>query len=155
MPRSSLPADTPPTTGVGPLQWAQMANKAGQAEMRIGLNTAEFGSVEVRTSVHASDVGVQIGSEKGDLRSLLTPELPSIAHTLQQQDLRLTQVSFHQQGFAFAGNSSFSGGNSQPSWYFSRPQAASSLADESSAAKPSHASEPIASQRGPGLSILA
>jgi hypothetical protein len=74
---------------------------------------------------------------------------------LQQHDLRLTQVSFHQQGFAFAGNSSFSGGNSQPSWYSSRPHAATSFADESSADEPSHTSELIASQRGPGLSILA
>ena len=123
--------------------------------MRIGLNTAEFGSVEVRTSVRASDVGVQIGSEKGDLRSLLTPELPSIAHTLQQQDLRLTQVSFHQQGFSFAGNSSFSGGNSQPRSYAARPQPAADFSEESSAIEPAHASEPTASRRGSGLSILA
>lgn len=131
-----------------------MANKAGQAEMRIGLNTAEFGSVEVRTSVHASDVGVQIGSEKGDLRSLLTPELPSIANTLQQQDLRLGQVSFHQQGFTFGGNASFSGGNSQPRSFAPSPQP-SAFAEESYAPEPAHPSEPFVSQRGTGLSILA
>lgn len=132
-----------------------MTNKAGQAEMRIGLNTTEFGSVEVRTSVHASDVGVQIGSEKGDLRSLLTPELPSIASTLQQQDLRLGQVSFHQQGFAFAGNSSFSGGNSQPRSFASRPQPCADFSEESSASEPVHASEPAATRLSSGLSILA
>lgn len=132
-----------------------MANKAGQAEMRIGWNTAEFGSVEVRTSVHASDVGVQIGSEKGDLRSLLTPELPSIANTLQQQDLRLAQVSFHQQGFSFTGNSSFSGGNSQQRSFASRPQSSIAFAEESSATEVAHASQTDVSQRGTGLSILA
>jgi len=156
-PRSSLPAtaDAPPSAAASPLQWAQMANKAGQAEMRIGINTAEFGSVEVRTTVHASDVGVQIGSEKGDLRSLLTSELPGIASTLQQQDLRLGQVSFHQQGFTFAGNSSFSGGNSQPRSFASRPQPAVAFSEESSRAEPIHVSEPAVGERGSGLSILA
>lgn len=156
-PRSGLPAtaDAPPPVSASPLQWAQMANKAGHAEMRIGLNTAEFGSVEVRTSVHATDVGVQIGSEKGDLRSLLTPELPSIANTLHQQDLRLAQVSFHQQGFAFAGNASFSGGHSQPRSYSSRPQPAADFSEESSAAEPVHCSEHAGSLHGSGLSILA
>lgn len=155
--RSSLPAtaDTPSTATASPLQWAQMANKAGQAEMRIGLTTAEFGSVEVRTTVHASDVGVLIGSEKGDLRSLLTPELPGIASTLQQQDLRLAQVSFHQQGFAFAGNSSFSQGNSQPRSLASRPQPALGSSEESSAPDPVRVSEPVLRQSGAGLSILA
>ena len=123
--------------------------------MRIGLNTAEFGSVEVRTTVHASDVGVLIGSEKGDLRSLLTPELPGIASTLQQQDLRLAQVSFHQQGFSFAGNSSFSGGNSQSRSFASRPQPAIGSPEESSGAEPVRASDPLMSQQGAGLSILA
>ena len=156
-PRASLPAtaDTPPSAGASPLQWAQMANKAGQAEMRIGLNTAEFGSVEVRTTVHASDVGVLIGSEKGDLRSLLTPELSGLASTLQQKDLRLAQVSFHQQGFDFAGNSSFSGGNSQPRSFSPRLQPAAASSEESSAPEPVYASEPAASRSGSGLSILA
>lgn len=123
--------------------------------MRIGLNTAEFGSVEVRTTVHASDVGVLIGSEKGDLRSLLTPELPGIAASLQQHDLRLGQVTFHQQGFAFAGDSSFSGGHSQPRSYSLRPHPAADISDESSAAEPVHISEHAVTGHGAGLSILA
>lgn len=157
-PHSSLPAtaDAAPTAGASPLQMAQMANKAGQAEMRIGLNTTEFGSVEVRTTVHANDVGVQIGSEKGDLRSLLTPELPGIASTLQQQDLRVTQVSFHQQGFAFDNNSSsFSGGNSQPRSFAPNPQSTAAFSEESSSAEPAHAPEPAVSQPRVGFSILA
>jgi len=91
---------------------AQMANQAAQSEMRIGMNTAAFGNVEVRTVVHANDIGVVIGSEKGDLRGLLANELPGIASTLQQQNLRLHQVSFHATGFAFSGQTS-SGGDSQ------------------------------------------
>ncbi|MGA7216953.1 MAG: flagellar hook-length control protein FliK [Candidatus Sulfotelmatobacter sp.] len=95
----------------GPVQMAQMMSSAGQSEMRIGMSTSAFGSVEVRTTVHASDVGLVIGSEKGDLRTLMANDLPAIANTLQQQSLRLNSVNF-MQGFAFSNDAS-GGGNSQ------------------------------------------
>jgi flagellar hook-length control protein FliK len=69
------------------------------------MNTSAFGSVEVRTVVHANDVGLVIGSEKGDLRTLLANEMPAITNTLQQQNLRLNSVNF-MQGFAFSNNAS-------------------------------------------------
>jgi hypothetical protein len=100
-----------PAQPAGPVQMAQMVSQAAQSEMRIGLTTSAFGSVEVHTVVHANDVGVLIGSEKGDLRSLFTSELPGIANTLQQQNLRLNHVDFHQ-GFSFS-NQTPTGGGSQ------------------------------------------
>jgi hypothetical protein len=119
----AAPGELAAAATVGPVQVAQIASKAAQTEMRIGMNTSAFGSVEVRTTVHANDVGVVIGSEKGDLRSLMSNDLPGIANTLQQQNLRLNQVSF-QQGAAFSGNS-FSGnssGNGSQQNSFSSPQ---------------------------------
>jgi hypothetical protein len=106
-----VPTDSP-AMHAGPVQLAQMVNKAAQSEMRVELNTSAFGSVEVRTTVRANDVGVLIGSEKGDLRSLLANELPGIASNLQQQNLRLNQVNFHQ-GFASANQMSSGGDGSQ------------------------------------------
>ena len=82
---------------------AQMVNRAAQSEMHIGMNTPAFGSVEIHTVVHAGDVGLAIGSERGDLRALLANEIPNISNTLRQHDLRLNQVNFHQ-GFAFSNN---------------------------------------------------
>jgi len=113
-----VPSD-PPAVRTGAVQMAQMVNKAAQSEMRVELNTSAFGGVEVRTTVRANDVGVLIGSEKGDLRSLLANELPGIASNLQQQDLRLNQVSFHQ-GFASANQMSSGGGGSQSRSFASR-----------------------------------
>lgn len=98
----------------GPVQLARIFENAGQAEMRIGLNTAAFGDVQVRTVVHAGDVGVQIGSEKGDLRSFLANDIPGITHNLQQQDLRLAQVSFQQNGFSNSGDPSQHQSQSRP-----------------------------------------
>lgn len=142
-----------PPSPPGPVQVAQIVSKAAQSEMRIGLNTSAFGSVEVRTLVHANDVGIQIGSERGDLRTLLSNDIPAIASSLQRQDLHLAQVSFHQQGFAFSSDAS-SGGNAQPRWFASKPNSLGAQNNElpvpeaTASAEPSH-------PPGAGLSILA
>jgi hypothetical protein len=111
-----LPAgETPAAVAPGQVQLAQLINRVEQSEMRIGINTSAFGSVEVRAVVHASDVGLVIGSEKGDLRTLLANDLPAIANTLQQQSLRLNSVNF-MQGFAFSNNASGGGDPQQRSF---------------------------------------
>ncbi len=133
---------------------AQLVNRMGQSEMRIGMNTSAFGSVDVRTVVHASDVGLIIGSEKGDLRGLLANELPGIANSLQQQNLRLNSVNF-MQGFVFSNNGS-GGGDSQPRSFVPAPSSANLGSPE---APPEDCLEalPVAEFSGGGcsLSILA
>jgi flagellar hook-length control protein FliK len=133
---------------------AHMATKAAQSEMRIGMNTSAFGNVEVRTVVHANDVGVVIGSERGDLRSLLSNELPGVSSSLQQQNLRLHEVSFHQQGFAFSNQMS-SGSDSQPRSFPSRNLVPTVLSPEMSSAEANESGETLRSVRGGQLSILA
>ncbi len=113
-PSGTVPAlpDSPAFPAPGPVRMAQMVGKSGQSEMRIGLSTPAFGSVEVRTIVHNNDVGIVIGTERGDLRSLMASDLSGITTNLQHQNLRLNEVNFQQQGFASANNSS-SGDNPQ------------------------------------------
>jgi flagellar hook-length control protein FliK len=132
---------------------AQMVSRASQSEMRIGLNTSAFGSVEVRTVVHASDVGLSVGSEKGDLHSLLSNELPTIANSLQQQSLRLGQVSFHQ-GSGLSGNLSSGGGSQQQRFTSSAPSGRGSGSEERSEIS-TESDESNSLGRVSGLSILA
>lgn len=117
-----------PKAIAGPVQMAQLINRVDLSEMRIGMNTAAFGSVEVHTIIHANDVGLVIGSEKGDLRTLLQNDLPAIANTLQEQNLRLHTVNF-MQGFAFSNNAS-GGGDSQPRPFTSARASSSSALPE-------------------------
>lgn len=133
---------------------AQMVSKAAQSEMHIGMNTAAFGNVEVHTVVHANEVGVLIGSEKGDLRSMLANDIPGIANTLQQQNLRLSQVTFHQQGFAFSNQMS-SGGDSQSRYFAARTMAANTLAGETSSGELAEVAPALSAADLGGLSILA
>lgn len=121
-------AEPTPAMVAGPVQMAQMVSRVGQAEMRIGVNTSAFGSVEVRTVVHANDVGLTIGSEKGDLRGLLNNEMPAITNGLQQQNLRLSSVNFTQ-GFSSSGNGP-GGGDSQQRSFVPAAVASGSVASE-------------------------
>jgi hypothetical protein len=146
----SAMAARPGLTGV---EMARVMAKARHGEMRIGLSTSAFGSVEVHTVVHADEVGVVIGSERGDLPGLMRSELPEISHNLQQQDVRLNQVNFQQQGSGFSANSQ-SGGHSQPRSFAAKANFESLPASEGATAESSPVIEPLA-WPGTGLSILA
>jgi hypothetical protein len=145
--------ETPLAAVTGAVQVAQLLNRMEQSEMRIGMNTSAFGSVEVRALVHANDVGLVVGSEKGDLRALLANDMSAIANTLQEQNLRLHSVNF-MQGFAFSNNAS-GGGDSQPRSFV--PMRAVAHAGLSAAADDSR--EAVArvefARSGGSLSVLA
>ncbi|HLW89247.1 MAG TPA: flagellar hook-length control protein FliK [Terriglobales bacterium] len=148
-----MPGEAATNPAVGPVQMAQMVSRAAQSEMRIGLTTSAFGTVEVRTQVRANEVGLAIGSEKGDLRSLLANEIPGLATRLQQQSLRLGQVNFHQSS-ASSGSSS-SEGNSQRRFF---AQSARVHSSGTESAEPSSALPGITEtsrSRHAGLSVLA
>jgi flagellar hook-length control protein FliK len=142
----------PEAPALGAVQAAQLINRAGQSEMRVGLNTSAFGSVEVRTTVRTSDVGLVIGSEKGDLRTLLANDMPAITNALQQQNLRLNSVNF-MQGFAFSNNASGGGGSEQRSFVPMRPSADSTSSE--AAPENSTDAQPATRWGGASISILA
>jgi flagellar hook-length control protein FliK len=145
-------AETLPAAVPGSVQVAQMMNRIGQSEMRIGMNTSAFGNVEVRTVVHANDVGLVIGSEKGDLRTLLANDMPAITNTLQQQNLRLNSVNF-MQGFAFSNNASGGGDSRQQS--FVPMRGATSAGQSETTVEGSLEVSAAGEFAGSGLSILA
>ena len=144
----------PEAAGPGPVQVAQIMNHVEQSEMRIGMSTSAFGSVEVRAVVHANDVGLVVGSEKGDLRALLANDMPAITNTLQEQNLRLHSVNF-MQGFAFSNNASGQGGSQQHSFVPMRAAAHAGLSEEGKDdSKEAFAGAEFARERN-SLSILA
>jgi hypothetical protein len=90
-PSASLPASLPASSTV---EVARLVAGVGQSEMHIGLRTQAFGSVEVHTVVRDSQVGLTVGSERGDLRSLLAPEVSGLQTSFRQQDLRFDSIHF-------------------------------------------------------------
>jgi hypothetical protein len=152
----NLPAasgEAPAPAPVSPVQMAQMVNHAAQSEMRIGLTTSAFGAVEVRTQVRLNEVGLSIGSEKGDLRAVLANEIPALTNRLQQQNLRLSQVNFHETS-AFSGNSS-SGGNQQRRFFSQSARVPSSSTETEAESSLVHGTTDNHRSRHAGLSVLA
>ena len=80
---------------------ARIVDRVGQSEMHIGLRTLAFGNVEVHTVVRDSQVGLAVGSEKGDLRTLLTAEIPGLQTKFHQHDLHLDNIRFLEHGPGF------------------------------------------------------
>jgi len=83
-----------PTPAVGTVEVARLIAGAAQSEMHIGLRTQAFGTVDVHTVVRDSQVGVTVGSERGDLRTLLGPEVSGLQSAFRQQDLRFDNIRF-------------------------------------------------------------
>jgi hypothetical protein len=78
----------------GNLPSARLIQNTAQSEMHIDLRSQTFGNVELHTTVRDSQVGVAVGSDKGDLRSFLTAEVPGLQTALRQQDLHFDNIQF-------------------------------------------------------------
>ena len=113
-----LPSDTLPA--------ARLVDRLGHAEMHLGMRTETFGSVQVHTVIRDSQVGLTIGSERGDLKTYLAAEVPGLESNLRQHDLHFSDVRFLANSFSSAGNQSGSGGSQSQSFQQGRtfPQAA-------------------------------
>ncbi len=92
-PAAAAPTPTP-LPAVGPVETARLVAGVAQSEMHIGLRTQAFGSVDVRTVVRDSQVGLTVGSERGDLRTLLAPEVAGLQTTFRQQDLHFDSIHY-------------------------------------------------------------
>jgi hypothetical protein len=95
---------------------SRLSKQAEHSEMRIGMRTTEFGSIEVHTVLRDNRLGVSIASERGDLRSCLSPDVPALQSRLGQQDVHLEEVKFLlPPGDPGSGGSQ--AGPRQQSWY--------------------------------------
>lgn len=92
--QSPVASSPTPLPVLGTVEVARLVAGAAQSEMHIGLRTQAFGSVEVHTVVRDSQVGLTVGSERGDLRTLLAPEVSGLQTTFRQQDLRFDSIHF-------------------------------------------------------------
>ena len=110
-----MPADptTLPALPDDKVQTARLVDRLGQAEMHLGVRTETFGSVQVHTVIRDSQVGLTIGSERGDLKSFLATEVSGLEFSLRQHDLHFNEVRFVGNSFSPGGNQ-YGGAGSQP-----------------------------------------
>jgi len=112
-PSSTLSMEHPIVPAAAPVvQSARLLDAAAASEMHIGLRTQAFGNVDIHTQVRESQVGLAIGSERGDLRSMLAPEVAGLQTSLRQQDLRFENIQYLTHSMA-GGSSSNAGSHNR------------------------------------------
>ena len=60
--------------------------------MRVGVNTAGFGNIELLTHVSHEHVGASITTSHAELRAAMMAELPSLERAMEQHHLRLESL---------------------------------------------------------------
>jgi hypothetical protein len=89
---------------------ARLIQSMSQTEMRVGMHSAEFGEISIRTMVSQQQLTAQISVDHGDLASTISTHIPAMQEKLGGDTGLKALVEVSQ------GNMSFSGerGNSSP-----------------------------------------
>ena len=85
------------------LQAAQVLQRMDKAEIRIGLQSADFGAIRLHTTVAHDQVGATVSTSHPALHDALLVEAASLEKAMARRSLRLDSVSID----ARAANSNF------------------------------------------------
>jgi flagellar hook-length control protein FliK len=88
-----------------------------QSEFRVGMQTQEFGNIDIRTSVARHMFSAQISVEHNDVAKSMTADLPALYHKLADQHVAVASIVI--QGQSFATSSGFAQDAQPQTW---RPQ---------------------------------
>ena len=81
------PAEVRGTQISSPLQAAKLMERAGETELRLGIQAGEFGSVDIRTSMARGQFSAEISVERSELGRAMTAELPALQNRFEEQHL--------------------------------------------------------------------
>jgi len=101
------PAEAPELRINSPLQVAKLIKRAGETELRVGIQAGEFGSVDIRTSMARGQFSAEISVERGELGRAMTAELPALHNRFEEQRLPLANIVL--QDHSHAGGSGNAG----------------------------------------------
>ena len=112
----------PPPTPAAALHPAQVLERMDKAEIRIGLQTENFGAIRLHTTVAGEQVGAALSTSHLGLRDALLVEAPSLERAMARHSLHLDSVSVDA-GSANSNFNTFGGNERQPQ---ARPELPSS-----------------------------
>ena len=90
------PDETLPTSASSPVS-AKLVQGMSQSEFRVGMQSQEFGNIDIRTSVARHMFSAQISVEHGDVAKSLTAQLPGLYHRLADQQVAVGNIVIHGQ----------------------------------------------------------
>ncbi len=88
---------------------ARLIQTMSESEMRVGMRSAEFGDISIRTSVSQQQLTAQISVDHGELGNAISAHLPSLESKLGSEFGLHTSIEVNQLG------GSVTGGNGQSS----------------------------------------
>ena len=79
---------------------AKLIQWMDQSQLRVGIQTREFGNIDIRTSVAPHLFTAEILVEHNDVAKTLTTELPSLYARLADQQVPTAHIQIHSQGLS-------------------------------------------------------
>jgi flagellar hook-length control protein FliK len=121
---SDGPDESLPTDAASPIATAKLVQGMSQSEFRVGMQSQEFGNIDIRTSVARHMFSAQISVEHGDMARSLTAELPGLYHRLADQQVPVGNIVI--QGQSLGTSSGLAQDAQRQSWQPQRQSAAQS-----------------------------
>jgi hypothetical protein len=82
---------------------ARLIQSMSESEMRVGMHSAEFGDISIRTSVSQQQLMAQISVDHGELGSAIAAHLPSLTSKLGSEFGLHASIEVNQLGGSVAG----------------------------------------------------
>lgn len=84
---------------------AKLVERLGASELKLGIRSGEFGSIDIRTSMMRNQFTAEISVERGELGRVLAAELPSLQNRLTEQRIPVTHIVLQNQAGGDSGTS--------------------------------------------------
>jgi len=81
------------------------------SEFRIGMQSEEFGKIDIRTNLARNEVTARISVEHSAIAKVLAAELPALYDRLSEHRIHTAEISVQQQASAMSSNNA--GGGTQ------------------------------------------
>ena len=79
---------------------AKLVQGLTQSELRVGLQTRDFGNIDIRTSASRHEFSAQISVEHSEVAHTLTAELPNLYARLNEQQVPVSNIQIHNQSLS-------------------------------------------------------
>lgn len=145
LPAEAQNADATTTSGINT---ARLIQSMGETEMRVGMRSAEFGDISIRTAVSEQQMMAQISVDHSDLGKAISAHIPAMQEKLGGELGLRAMVEVSQSGMSFSGERGYSS-HQQPKSYL-LPAVTESIqasAETDIAALRTTTSEPVNSYR--------
>lgn len=106
------PADAASTSRI---DTARVMQSMSQSEMRVGMHSAEFGEISIRTSVTPQQMMAQISVDHGDLGKAISAHIPAMEQKLGGETGLRALVEVNQGAMSFSGERGYSSQREQKS----------------------------------------